>query len=111
MSHDHMSRPMFLHFLFASTPLLWEWWESALREAGLLDRFSDVPLGIHFGFSLGVSSVITQVFSPPNHKSALENESFVTTQINKEVALSRYSSPLPPALFLGKYALIEPPHF
>ena len=74
-----------------------------LRKAGVLERFSDVPSGIHYGFSLGVSSTITSIFSPPNHKSALDNKDFVTTQINKEVALGCYSEPLEPALFFAKY--------
>src|ERR1700731_9312 len=46
------------------TPLRWQEWESALRKAGILERFSDVPSGIHYGFSLGVSSTITSIFSP-----------------------------------------------
>jgi hypothetical protein len=87
------------------TPLCWKEWESVLHIASLLEHFSDVPLGICFGFSLSVSSTITEVFSPPNHKSAIDNEEFVTSQIIKEVTLGHYLSPLLPASFLAKYGL------
>jgi hypothetical protein len=85
------------------TPLRWWSWEAALAEAGLLSDFADVPLGIRFGFRLGISSSIASVFSPVNHKSALDNSVFISAQIEKEVACSHYSPPLPPDVFLALY--------
>jgi hypothetical protein len=85
------------------TPLRWQRWEAVLSEAGLLDRFADVPLGLRFGFKIGVSSSVSTVFSPPNHKSAHENSAFIASQIKKEIDCGRYSVPLPPDEFLTIY--------
>jgi hypothetical protein len=80
------------------TPLRWQRW-----EAGLLDAFADIPLGIRLGFKIGVSSSLSSVYSPPDHESALENSVFITAQINKEIDCGRYSALLPPIAFLTKY--------
>jgi hypothetical protein len=85
------------------TPLRWQRWEAILGEAGLLDEFADVPLGLQFGFKIGNSSSLSTVFSPPNHKSALDNSAFISAQINKEIECGRYSEPLPPDEFLAIY--------
>jgi hypothetical protein len=85
------------------TPLRWKKWHVMLEKAGLLDRFADVSLGLHYGFPLGVTSKITSVFSPNNHKSAFEFSDFVSAQINAEVECGRYSSPLPYSEFLATY--------
>jgi hypothetical protein len=85
------------------TPLRWERWSSALKKAGILADFSDIPCGIRDGFPIGVSSTIISVFSPPNHKSALDHSDFISSQIEEEIALGRYSQGLEPALFLATY--------
>lgn len=61
--------------------------------------FHDVPLGLRYGFRLGVSSSISVTFSPPNHNSALEHADFVSSQIEKEVAAGRYSVGYDPVEF------------
>jgi hypothetical protein len=70
---------------------------------GLLDAFADIPLGIQLGFKIGVSSSLSSVYLPPNHKLALENSVFITAQIKEEIDCGRYSAPLPPIEFLAKY--------
>jgi hypothetical protein len=46
------------------TPLVWERWEAQPKDAGRLDDFHDVIHCLKFGFKIGVSSSIPDVFSP-----------------------------------------------
>jgi hypothetical protein len=75
----------------------------ALAEAGLTEEFRDVVLGICFSFHIGVSSRIDSVYSPDNHRSALENADFISSQIEKEIQAGHYSMPLSPDEFLATY--------
>lgn len=90
-------------FLPIVTPLRWDRWRDLLSAAGSLDRFPDVPVGLRDGFRLGVSSSISSTFSPPNHKSALDNSSFIDEQISTEIAAGRYSLPLSPSEFESRF--------
>jgi hypothetical protein len=81
------------------TPLRWRQWEKYLSEAGLLETFNDVPIGIRNGFRLGCSSSIDHTVIAPNHKSALSIPSVINSHIEEEVALGRYSPGIPLALF------------
>lgn len=87
------------HFLPIVTPLRWQRWEELLSEAGVLNQFRDVVVGIRDGFHLGVSSSISSTFLPPNHKSALDNSDIINAHIDKEHATGRYSDPYDPDLF------------
>jgi len=77
------------------TPLCWEKWESILDEAGALEEYSDVPIGIRDGFRLGYSEPLTSSYIPPNHSSATNNPDVVRAYIAKEIAAGRYSTGLP----------------
>ena len=81
------------------TPLKWDRWQDLLSAAGSLIQFPDVPIGLRDGFRLGVSSSISTTFSPPNHKSALDNASFIDEQISTETGAGRYSRPFSPVEF------------
>jgi hypothetical protein len=85
------------------TPLRWDRWRDRLLAAGWLVEFADVPIGLHDGFRIGVSSQITSTFSPPNHKSAFVNSDFIDEQIRTEIAEGCYSEGLDPAAFLATY--------
>jgi hypothetical protein len=85
------------------TPLKWSRWQDLLSAAGAIHEFSDIPIGLRDGFRIGVSSHITDTFSPPNHKSALDNSDFVDSQIQTELASGRYSEGLSIADFLATY--------
>ena len=81
------------------TPLRWDQWRDALSLAGSLSSFSDVPIGLRDGFRLGVSSSVVTTTSPPNHKSALDNSTFIDEQIGSELKAGCYSLPLDPSEF------------
>ncbi|KAG8717635.1 hypothetical protein FRC09_013965 [Ceratobasidium sp. 395] len=82
------------------TPLHADAWELALADAGLLDRFSDLPIGLRCGFSFGVSSSLDSTIIYPNHKSATDRPEIIQKHIAKEVEAGRYSGPFTPdALF------------
>jgi hypothetical protein len=85
------------------TPLRWQRWEAALAEAGLAEEFRDIINGIRFSFRIGVSCRIDSVYSPDNHRSALKNADFISSQIEKEIQAGCYSMPLSPDEFLATY--------
>jgi hypothetical protein len=88
-----LSSPMLRHEFFpVVTPLCWQKWETALIEAGALNEFSDVPVGIRDGFGLGYSEPLTSSYIPPNHSSATNNSDVVRAYITKEIAAGHYSS-------------------
>ena len=57
------------------------------------NNFPDVPIGIRFGFDMGVHSPPLQTYTPPNHNSALLFPDHVSSHIQKELSLGRYSGP------------------
>jgi hypothetical protein len=88
-----LSNPTSRHEFFpVVTPLCWKEWESILDEAGILNEFSDVPVGIRDGFRLGYSESLTSSYIPQNHSSATNNPEVVRAYIAKEIAAGRYSS-------------------
>lgn len=88
-----LSSPMLRHEFFpVVTPLCWQKWETALIEAGALNEFSDVPVGIRNGFGLGYSEPLTSSYIPPNHSSTTNNSDVVRAYITKEIAAGHYSS-------------------
>ncbi|CAE7121611.1 unnamed protein product [Rhizoctonia solani] len=75
------------------TPLIPDQWEHAIREAGIWDKFLDVPLGLRIGFRLGTSSSLTSTVVHKNHLSATKNPSVIDNHIVSELAAGRYSGP------------------
>jgi hypothetical protein len=80
-------------FLLIVTPLIADAWEWELRVHEVYHTFSDVPYSIKHGFDMGVYSVIHETYTPPNHKSALDNPTVVETHITKERTTGRYTGP------------------
>lgn len=78
------------------TPLRWQAWENHLNEAGLLEEFADVPVGIRDGFRLGYNEPLVSSYMPPNHSSASNNPDPVRAYIAKEIAAGRYSAGFDP---------------
>ena len=85
--------PLVIDFLTIVTPFISSAWENMLHNKGLSERFRDVPIGIRFGFDMGVLAPPTTTYTPSNHTSALMNPAAVTSQIRKELSLGRYTGP------------------
>lgn len=85
-------------FLPIVTPFIWQKWLKLLDLTGVLQEFTDVPKGIHFGWRLSVidSFPLNCTYIPNNHKSALEHPKFIISYIHSEVAAGRYSRPFSP---------------
>lgn len=67
-------------------------WEIALRDAGLLDEFIDIPLGLRDGFLCGLENFsLACTFIPPNHFTSAEDEDFVAMKYAEEIELGRIS--------------------
>ena len=56
-------------------------------------KFSDVSIGIRFGFDMGVHSPPLETYTPLNHNSALSFPDHVISHIHNELSLGRYSGP------------------
>ena len=63
------------------------------HNAQTCNEFSDVPISIQFGFDMGISTLPTHSFTPPNHKSALSFPTHVMSHISTELSSCRYSGP------------------
>ena len=79
------------------TPLRPKRWEQHLKRAGILEEFSDVPIGIRDGWQLGYNEPLISTFTPPNHTSALQNPDIVRTYIAREIAAGHYSQAFHPS--------------
>jgi len=61
-----------------------------LRDAGILNEFNDIPVGLRQGFFCGLEKIsLTCTSIPPNHYTSQEDEDFVIIKYTKEVALGR----------------------
>jgi hypothetical protein len=88
-----LSNPTLREELFPIvTPLRWKRWATHLKEAGVLEEFADVPVGIRDGFRLGYYEPLYSSYMPPNHLSATNNPDPVRAYIAKEIAAGRYST-------------------
>jgi hypothetical protein len=85
------------------TPLHWQAWEDHLNEAGLLEEFADVPVGIRDGFRLGYNECLISCYMPPNHASAINNPIPVRAYIEKEISAGRYSTGYDPKVLGSKF--------
>ena len=79
--------------LIIITPFIPSEWELALKSTPLFNSFSDVPIGMRFGFDMGTPSPPLYTYTPPNHKSALTFPDDVMSHIHKELSSRRYTGP------------------
>jgi hypothetical protein len=75
------------------TPFVPDAWERMLNSISPFNPFPDVPIGMRFGFDMGVHTPPSYTFTPPNHKSALSFPIHVMSHIQNELSLGRYSGP------------------
>jgi len=68
------------------TPLNAEGWHHALSGAGLLSEFGDIVHGIRCGFNMGIKSIISESYTPPNHSSARLNPVIIENHIKNELS-------------------------
>jgi hypothetical protein len=74
------------------TKLKAEAWELALKNAGILNEFNDIPVGLRQGFFCGLENYSLACTSvPPNHFTSQEDEDFVIMKYAEEMALGRIS--------------------
>ena len=67
-------------------------WELALEGAGILDEFSDIPVGLRQGFLCGLEHFsLACTFIPPNHYTSQEDEDFIISKYAEEISLGRLS--------------------
>jgi hypothetical protein len=67
-------------------------WEIALKDAGILDEYNDIPVGLRQGFLCGLEDFSLSCTSiPRNHYISQEDEDFVTAKYAEEIALGRMS--------------------
>jgi hypothetical protein len=85
--------PSYPDLLVINTPFVPDEWEKMLNNISPFNRFPDVPIGMRFGFDMGVHSPPTITYTPPNHKSAVSFPDHVLSHIHKELSLGRYSGP------------------
>lgn len=64
-----------------------------LNDISPFNPFHDVPIGISFGFNMGVDTLPLHTYTPPNHNSALSYPNHVLSHIHNELSLHRYSGP------------------
>lgn len=79
--------------IFPIVTKLWaDAWELALMNAGILDKFRNIPLGLRQGFLCGLEHY-TLLFTsiPPNHYSSQADEDFIVTKYAEEMLLGRIS--------------------
>ena len=87
------SVPSSLNLLAVRTPFIPDVWKSMLNDIPPFNSFPDVPIGLRFGFDMGVHTPPTHTYVPPNHNSALSFPDHITSHIQKELSLGHYSSP------------------
>jgi hypothetical protein len=73
-------------------------WERALGDAGILDEFGDIPVGLRQGFLCGLEHIsLASTFIPPNHFTSEDDEAFIISKYDEEMALGRISPGYDPA--------------
>jgi hypothetical protein len=81
------------NLLKINTPFIPDEWERLLNTISPFNSFPDVPIGIRFGFNMGVHTPPSYTYTPPNHNSALSYSDHVSSHIQNELSLNRYSGP------------------
>lgn len=68
-----------------------------LPFVGLLSRYSDIPVGLQYGFLMGLEHFqLISMAIPPNHYKSAEHEQFVLSKYAEEIELGRISPAFPP---------------
>jgi hypothetical protein len=75
------------------TPYKADAFESFLDKFNLTSRYPDLVYNMRNGFPIGDMPPLTRTYTPPNHKSALDNPQVIRDYLADEVALSRMSGP------------------
>ena len=74
------------------TKLKTDAWEIALRDAGILAKFIDIPEGLKKGFFSGLGSFsLSCTLVPENHYTLKEDKELVLAKYGEEIALGRLS--------------------
>lgn len=64
---------------------------------GLLSRYSNIPVGLQYGFLMGLEHYqLINTAIPPNHYKSVEHEQFVLSKYAEEIELGRISPAFPP---------------
>ena len=80
------------HIFPIVTKLKADAWELALMDAGILNEFNDIPVGLRQGFFCGLENYSLACTSvPPNHYTSQEDEDFIITKYDEEIILGRIS--------------------
>jgi hypothetical protein len=67
-------------------------WERALQDAGILDEFRDIPVGLRQGFLCGLERfALASTYIPPNHFTTKDDEDFIISKYAEEITLGRIS--------------------
>lgn len=81
------------------TPYKHERWAQMLDEAGVLDKYADIPLGIENGFEIGLEEFsLTSTFSPPNHYKSSEHHKYIVEKYADEIKLNHIPPGYPPEI-------------
>ena len=84
--------PVHRHKPNICTPLVPEEWRSALDEAGLLERYPQIPSFLTYGADAGIPRLQT-TFTPPNHPSIASHRTIFDEIVNIEFQKGRYRGP------------------
>jgi len=74
------------------TPLVAEEWRSALKVAGILDKYPQIPSFLTYGANAGITPLHT-TFTPPNHPSITSHRTVFNELVNTEFQKGRYWGP------------------
>jgi hypothetical protein len=67
-------------------------WELALEDAGMLNEFNDIPVGLREGFLCGLEHYsLARTFIPKNHYTSQNDEDFIISKYAEEISLGRLS--------------------
>ena len=67
-------------------------WEIALKDAGILEKYADILVGLREGFHCGLENFsLSCTFTPPNHYTSKEDEEFIIMKYAEEIELGRIS--------------------
>lgn len=67
-------------------------WETALTDAGICEKYTDILVGLREGFLCGLENLsLACTFIPPNHYTTEEDEDFIATKYAEEIKLGRIS--------------------
>jgi hypothetical protein len=79
--------------LVVNTPFIANKWYHMLINTPSFNIFSDVPIGICYGFDMGINTLPTHTYIPSNHNSTLLHPNHVMSHISNELLLCCYSGP------------------